>query len=201
MDKNTNSRRRVLKSIAAGSGAVIAGKSLPETWTRPVINSVLLPAHATTTDDSGSAGGAVTTPPPCADSLVIPGNMVECGGSETVEYLYYYVDDTGACPQLVKTTKGGAPSPADTLVVGIEAFSGVAEVTPTDLWASFGLNDEEPDYIKQLCFDPYLPTQEAFNTTFTARSGAQWNAAFTLSRTNADPISASVSTITLTPAV
>jgi len=41
-------RRKLLKSIAAGSGAVIAGKSMPEGWTRPVVDSVLLPVHAQT---------------------------------------------------------------------------------------------------------------------------------------------------------
>jgi len=41
-------RRKLLKSIAAGSGAVIAGKNLPESWTRPVVDAVLLPAHAQT---------------------------------------------------------------------------------------------------------------------------------------------------------
>ena len=46
------SRRKLLKSVAAGSGAVIAGKSLPETWTRPVVDAVLLPAHATSTCQS-----------------------------------------------------------------------------------------------------------------------------------------------------
>jgi hypothetical protein len=42
------SRRKLLKSIAAGSGAIVAGKSLPESWSRPVVDSVLLPAHAQT---------------------------------------------------------------------------------------------------------------------------------------------------------
>ncbi len=41
-------RRKLLKSLAAGSGAVIAGKTLPEHWSRPVIESVVLPAHAQT---------------------------------------------------------------------------------------------------------------------------------------------------------
>lgn len=50
-----NSRRKLLKSIAAGSGAVIAGKNLPENWARPVVGSVMLPAHAlTSTNYSGS---------------------------------------------------------------------------------------------------------------------------------------------------
>ena len=46
--KSTESRRKLLKSIAAGSGAIVAGKSLPESWSRPVIDSVMLPAHAQT---------------------------------------------------------------------------------------------------------------------------------------------------------
>jgi hypothetical protein len=46
--KSSDSRRKLLKSIAAGSGAVIAGKSLPENWAKPVVDSVMLPAHAQT---------------------------------------------------------------------------------------------------------------------------------------------------------
>jgi hypothetical protein len=42
------SRRKILKSIAAGGGAFIAGKSLPSTWIKPVVDSVVLPAHAQT---------------------------------------------------------------------------------------------------------------------------------------------------------
>ena len=51
--KSNDSRRKLLKSIAAGSGAVVAGKTLPEAWTKPVVDSVLLPAHAATTDEEG----------------------------------------------------------------------------------------------------------------------------------------------------
>ena len=46
--KSSESRRKLLKSIAAGSGAIVAGKTLPESWSRPVVDSVLLPAHAQT---------------------------------------------------------------------------------------------------------------------------------------------------------
>ena len=46
--KSSDKRRKLLKSIAAGSGAIVAGKSLPENWARPVVGSVLLPAHAQT---------------------------------------------------------------------------------------------------------------------------------------------------------
>ena len=53
--KSNDSRRKLLKSIAAGSGAVVAGKSLPESWTKPIVDSVMLPAHAETTNDNASA--------------------------------------------------------------------------------------------------------------------------------------------------
>ena len=46
--KSRESRRKLLKSIAAGSGAIVAGKSLPENWSKPAVDSVLLPAHAQT---------------------------------------------------------------------------------------------------------------------------------------------------------
>ena len=45
---SNHARRKLLKGIAAGSGAVIAGKSLPDSWSRPMVDSVMLPAHAQT---------------------------------------------------------------------------------------------------------------------------------------------------------
>lgn len=48
--KSNDSRRKLLKSLAAGSGAVVAGKSLPKEWSKPVVDSVMLPAHAETTN-------------------------------------------------------------------------------------------------------------------------------------------------------
>ena len=77
-NKAGKSRRKLLKSIAAGSGAIVAGKSLPDSWSRPAVDSVLLPAHAMTslTESSGPAdiqfGGLATGSlfANAADSLV-----------------------------------------------------------------------------------------------------------------------------------
>jgi len=41
-------RRRVLKTLAAGAGAAVWHSSLPQTWVKPIIESVTLPAHAQT---------------------------------------------------------------------------------------------------------------------------------------------------------
>lgn len=48
MNKKIEARRRALRTIALGSGAFAAGKSLPATWMKPAVESVLLPAHAQT---------------------------------------------------------------------------------------------------------------------------------------------------------
>ncbi len=68
--QNTDgSRRKLLKSVAAGSGAILAGKSLPDKWASPVVNSVILPAHAQTSPAS-------QTPP----TLYALGDTGPCGG-------------------------------------------------------------------------------------------------------------------------
>jgi hypothetical protein len=62
---SNESRRKILKSIAAGSGAVIAGKSLPDQWTKPIVDAALLPAHAQTSGCSSlviSMSWAALTP-------------------------------------------------------------------------------------------------------------------------------------------
>jgi hypothetical protein len=44
----SGARRKVLKNMMAAGGVVTAGKALPERWTKPVLDSVMLPAHAQT---------------------------------------------------------------------------------------------------------------------------------------------------------
>ena len=70
--KSNDSRRKLLKSIAAGSGAIVAGQSLPESWSKPVIDSVILPAHAQTTDDSGTLPPENTTTTTTTTTLAPP---------------------------------------------------------------------------------------------------------------------------------
>jgi len=44
-DTRDRSRRRLLQLLAVG-GVLAGGKTLPETWVKPVIDEVVLPAHA-----------------------------------------------------------------------------------------------------------------------------------------------------------
>ena len=66
--KSIESRRKLLKSIALGSGAVVAGKSLPESWNRPVVDSVMLPAHARTSIFPSAFVSAGTLPSASLDN-------------------------------------------------------------------------------------------------------------------------------------
>ncbi len=65
-------RRKLLKSIATLSGVGAAGQ-LSSTWVKPVVDSVVLPAHATTTDASGSSPGANACPATTVNS--VPGSL------------------------------------------------------------------------------------------------------------------------------
>lgn len=72
-DKKSNiSKRKLIKSIAVGSGAIVAGKSLPESWSKPIVDSVMLPAHAQTSTPT-------TTPAPCDDPVLDQSNVVLTG--------------------------------------------------------------------------------------------------------------------------
>ena len=60
IEMSDQSRRKLLKSVAAASGAIVAGKNLPESWTKPVVNSVLLPVHAQTSGTNIYSSNDVT---------------------------------------------------------------------------------------------------------------------------------------------
>ena len=50
-------KRKLIKSAILGTGVVGSASAMPSKWTKPVIDSVILPSHAETTDDSGSSPG------------------------------------------------------------------------------------------------------------------------------------------------
>ena len=54
-------RRKLLKSLCAGAGAVAGGQALPEQWRKPSVSSVVLPSHARATGFSCVVGGSDVT--------------------------------------------------------------------------------------------------------------------------------------------
>jgi len=52
-------RRKVLKRLAVAGGAIVAGKSMPDQWLKPVVDSVLMPAHAQATGGTIAANWVI----------------------------------------------------------------------------------------------------------------------------------------------
>ncbi len=68
-------RRRFLNKATYGACATTALVSVPELWVKPVVQSIILPAHAqTTTDDSTTS---------CTDSITISGSTWSCADSSS----------------------------------------------------------------------------------------------------------------------
>ncbi len=107
--KSNDCRRKLLKSMAAGSGAIVAGKSLPESWTKPVIDSIVLPAHAALTDGSGGLPSDATTTPQATttpDCCLIDGDY--CGSVDVQRGqldIRLVVDTTGSVT--INANRGG----------------------------------------------------------------------------------------------
>jgi hypothetical protein len=67
-DKNIQSakRRGALKSLGGSAAAIVAAQNLPDSWKKPLVDSIVLPAHAATTDDNDSDPGETPTTTPAA---------------------------------------------------------------------------------------------------------------------------------------
>ena len=62
-DSNSEDRRTKLKQILAGGGVIAGGSSIPNQWSRAVVESVVIPAHAQTTGiTSGNFSGQGNVP-------------------------------------------------------------------------------------------------------------------------------------------
>jgi hypothetical protein len=101
----SESRRKLLKVIASGTGVFALGAALPGRWTKPVVEAVLLPAHAqhsavaytlscVTTQDSvplpegslitnGTTVVTTFTVSPNPGAGVVGSARILCDGSET----------------------------------------------------------------------------------------------------------------------
>lgn len=82
MKQKDVARRRLLGAIAAGTGVIVTGRTLPNSWSRPVVNAVMLPAHAQTSC-SGTyrgptqEGGGCLQPGVCVTVTVLDCSSVE----------------------------------------------------------------------------------------------------------------------------
>lgn len=69
-DSKKTTRRRVIKTAIASTAVVGAASQLSAgKWTKPMLNSVILPAHAETTDSSGNS--PAPPPDPCPEGPLV----------------------------------------------------------------------------------------------------------------------------------
>lgn len=151
--KSGDSRRKLLKSIAAGSGAIVAGKSAPESWSKPVIDAVMLPAHAETTDDTGSSPTTTTTtatttqpPTPCSGCFqyFIDGAYIQyTQGTYPAGTIDVFMDATDCSGEPYGSVKAvEANSEAEAMTRYAEAYGGscpgelenFTEITCANVW-------------------------------------------------------------------
>lgn len=171
-------RRRLLAALGGGAVLAAAERTLPHSWTRPVVNHVLLPAHAQLSE----AGGECDLP------LTIGDAALSCGAPPTTTVLTFYIDDGGDCPAVAT----GQPA---------LAADGIRIIATSDgaTFVSMAMEASPPSQpsITQLCDSAPSPPQEfALSLAAAATSGAPWQVRFILSR---DATTVYVSDIELTP--
>lgn len=85
-------RRSIVGTVVKGGGAVSLG-SIPAVWSKPIVESVILPAHAQTTS--------------CARLITLDQLSISCGDSTVDEISSFFIDESGPCP-LLETYPDGA---------------------------------------------------------------------------------------------
>lgn len=107
-DKRQEARRRLLGTLVAGGAA---GAALPSQWKKPVIDAVMLPAHAQTTGVLVAAGGGTGTASPGPAPQGTPGEglldfFVGPAQAKPAEFcLEINVEYAGTTPKAVYVTK------------------------------------------------------------------------------------------------
>lgn len=73
-EKKTESRRKVLKQSLLGGAAIGVGVTAQK-WHKPIVDAVVLPAHAQTSDPTEGGGGSTTADPGAATTTAAPVNL------------------------------------------------------------------------------------------------------------------------------
>lgn len=103
-----NGRRAMLKSMVVGGGAAGAFSGLPTSWKKPMVASVMLPAHAQTSPPSSTGSLSDCSSDTIGSSGISFGYTYTFTVSGTNVYNAYYKD--GTIDGDVFSVSGGGPS-------------------------------------------------------------------------------------------
>ncbi len=112
-------RRRSLKKIALGGGMVASMAALPSKWIKPIVDKVILPAHALTS--------TTTTINPCNDTLTGVADFIAPGKHQ-------FVVPDGVCSVQIEALGAGGGGTVTGNLGGIGGIStGTISVTPGEI--------------------------------------------------------------------
>lgn len=107
-----SARRKLLKGLVAGGGAIVAGKSLPESWSRPVVDAMMLPAHAQTSNVISFTSSTVLTAIPTDNQVVrLLGGVINKAHAQDYSDVDHFVDKV-----CIKANAGGTEVSVDALI-------------------------------------------------------------------------------------
>lgn len=125
LNKDSQSRRKLLTALGGG-GVLAAGNALPQNWAKPVVDAVVLPAHAATTSEGGGTDIiATTTPDPCAPENY---SITECFSADTQGTATLSANCSGINVDLQLYTMMGAMTKGDLMSENTDG-TGVASFT------------------------------------------------------------------------
>lgn len=73
-------RRKIVVGTAASGAAALIGHTLPGSWSRPVVESVILPAHAQTSVEAPSCSCQITSLDVECDQYILDFTVSDCEG-------------------------------------------------------------------------------------------------------------------------
>lgn len=120
-NKSSESRRKLLKKMAIGGATIAAGRSLPSEWSKPVVDSVLLPAHAQTSAPQSLSVTCTRTDPTATTLPQDYGQVLITGNVNPIPDTPYTVDYYLTCNGVHHSTSPQSilwPANTDIGVVG-----------------------------------------------------------------------------------
>ena len=137
--RQSTKRRKVLKNAVVASGAVIAAKTVPSNWSKPVVDAVLLPAHAQTSAGTMEVNWVIGDDAPGGSAGIM-------NGTELVGSDFLYDDGTSMSFQALLTPPAAVDVSADIQISGTNFGAIDTPISTVTASADSGLVNLGSDY-------------------------------------------------------